>query len=90
MSFKDANEFCFTLLINENDTKGKKSQDIEEKYMVHTPQIYEKWVDVINRNINYAKFWDKVKEKFSNIKHQIDEYLHEIKLWQMEKTEKRI
>ena len=79
MSFKDANEFCFTLLINENDTKGKKSQDIEEKYMVHTSQIYDKWVDVINRCINYAKFWDKVKTKFSDIKNQIDEYLNLLK-----------
>ena len=80
MTFKDANEFCFLLLINiGNDHKKNSNLEAEEKYMVHTLQIYEKWVDVINRNINYAKFWDKVKEKFSNIKHQIDEYLHEIK-----------
>ena len=80
MTFKDANEFCFLLLINiGNDHKKNSNLEAEEKYMVHTLQSYEKWVDVINRNINYAKFWDKVKEKFSNIRHQIDEYLHEIK-----------
>ena len=86
MTFKDANEFCFTLLINvvNESTKGSKSSkcsniESEEKYMVHTAQIYEKWVDAINRNINYAKFWDKVKTKFNNIKNQIDEYIQEIK-----------
>ena len=80
MTFKDANEFCFTLLIN-NESNGKKNnyQETEEKYMVHTSQIYDKWIDVINKNINYAKFWDKVKNKFSNIKNQIDEYLNELK-----------
>jgi tRNA A-37 threonylcarbamoyl transferase component Bud32 len=80
MTFKDANEFCFTLLIN-NESNGKKNnyQETEEKYMVHTSQIYDKWIDVINKNINYAKFWDKVKSKFNNIKCQIDEYLNELK-----------
>ena len=80
MTFKDANEFCFTLLIN-NESNGKKNnyQETEEKYMVHTSQIYDKWIDVINKNINYAKFWDKVKSKFNNIKSQIDEYLNELK-----------
>ena len=77
MSFKDANEFCFTLSIIEND--GKKSQEVEEKYMVHTSQVYDKWVDEINRCVNYAKFWDKVKAKFTKDKDQIDEYLNEIK-----------
>ena len=81
MTFKDANEFCFTLQISndKDDKKDKKAVDSEEKYMVHSSQIYDKWVDAINRNINYAKFWDKVKSKFNTIKNQIDEYLNEIK-----------
>jgi serum/glucocorticoid-regulated kinase 2 len=78
MTFKDGNEFCFTLVIN-NENEGKKNSEIEEKYMVHSSQIYDKWVDVINRSVNYAKFWNKVKNKFSNIKNQIDEYLSELK-----------
>ena len=80
MTFKDASEFCFTLLINVGN-EGKKSsyQESEEKYMVHTSQIYDIWVNAIIQNINYAKFWDKVKNKFSNVKNQIDEYLKEIK-----------
>ena len=80
MAFKDGNEFCFTLLINYgNEEKNSSNQVIEEKYMVHTSQIYDKWVDVINRSINYAKFWDNVKTKFSNLNNQIDEYLNELK-----------
>ena len=62
-----------------NEEKNSTNQDIEEKYMVHTSQICDKWVDVINRSVNYAKFWEKVKTKYSNIKNQIDEYLNELK-----------
>ena len=77
---KNGNEFCFTLLIKSgNEEKNSTNQDIEEKYMVHTSQICDKWVDVINRSVNYAKFWEKVKTKYSNIKNQIDEYLNELK-----------
>ena len=75
MSFKDGNEFCFTLSIREKIGKDP----IEEKYMVRNSQAYEKWVDMINRNINFVKFWDKVKIKFSNVKKQVDEYLKELK-----------
>ena len=84
MTFKDANEFCFTLIIKVgNDGKKSSNQETEEKYMVHTSQIYDKWVDAINKNINYAKFWDKVKTKFINDKNQINEYLNEIKYDQL-------
>ena len=80
MTFNDANEFCFTLLINtENEGKKSSNQETEEKYMVHTSQIYDIWVNAIIKNINYTKFWDKVKKKFSNVRKQIDEYLKEIK-----------
>ena len=75
MSFKEGNEFCFTLSIQE---KGQ-SEPFEEKYMAHKAQIYEKWVEMINRNVSFVKFWDKVKIKFNNAKDQIDEYLKEIK-----------
>ena len=75
MFFKDGNEFCFTLLIKE---KGKTAP-IEEKYMVHNSQAYEKWVDMINRNISYVKFWDKVKQTFKDPKDKVDEYLNEQK-----------
>ena len=63
MTFNDANEFCFTLLINtENEGKKSSNQETEEKYMVHTSQIYDIWVNAIIKNINYTKFWDKVKK----------------------------
>ena len=75
MAFKDGNEFCFTLSIKERMDK----EPFEEKYMVHNSQAYEKWVDMINRNINFVKFWDKVKIKFNNVKEQVDAYLKELK-----------
>ena len=75
MSFKEGNEFCFTLSIQENG----QSEPFEEKYMAHKAQIYEKWVEMINRSVSFVKFWDKVKIKFSNAKDQINEYLKEIK-----------
>ena len=75
MAFKDGNEFCFTLSIREKIGKDP----LEEKYMVRNSQAYEKWVDMINRNINFVKFWDKVKIKFSNVKEQVEEYLKELK-----------
>ena len=80
MFFKDGNEFCFTLLIKQ---EGKK-EPLEEKYMVHNSQAYEKWVDMINRNISYAKFWDKVKLTFKNPKDNVEEYLKEQKYDTME------
>ena len=80
LTFKDGNEFCFNLVINPgNEDKKGSNQNILEKYMVHTSQIYDKWVDAINRSVNYAKFWDKVKNTFKNINNQIDEYLNEVK-----------
>ena len=75
MAFKEGNEFCFTLSIQEKVDKDP----LEEKYMVHNSQAYEKWVDMINRNINFVRFWDKVKVKFSHVKEQVDEYLKELK-----------
>ena len=56
MPFKEGNEFCFTLSII-----GKKGL-YEEKYMIRNLQAYEKWVDVINRNLSYSKFWEKYTE----------------------------
>ena len=73
MPFKEGNEFCFTLSII-----GKKGL-YEEKYMIRNLQAYEKWVDVINRNLSYSKFWEKVKSKFSGEKNKVDEYLNEMK-----------
>ena len=75
ISFKDGNEFCFTISIREDGQK----EPVEEKYMVHNSQVYEKWVSMINRNICFVKFWDKVKVKFNHVKEQVDEYLKEIK-----------
>ena len=75
MSFKEGNEFCFTLTIQQ---KGKE-EPLEEKYMVHNSEVYENWVEMINRNISFIKFWDKVKIKFSKYEKQIKEYLNELK-----------
>jgi len=59
--------------------KKDSNKNIREKYMVHTSQIYDKWVDVINRTVNYVKFWDRVKTTFNKINNQVDEYLKELK-----------
>ena len=75
MSFKEGNEFCFTLTIQQ---KGKE-EPLEEKYMVHNSEVYENWVEMINRNISFIKFWDKVKIKFAKYEKQIKEYLNELK-----------
>ena len=75
MSFKEGNEFCFTLSFKE---KGQ-SEPFEEKYLAHNAQIYEKWVEMINRNISFVKFWDQVKIKFKDEQEQIEQYLKEIK-----------
>ena len=75
MSFKEGNEFCFTLSF-----QGKNhSEPFEEKYMAHNAQVYEKWVEMINRSVNFVKFWDKVKIKFEDERQQVDEYLNQIK-----------
>ena len=75
MSFNEGNEFCFILSFLED---GKK-EPTEEKYMVHNANIYEKWIEMINRNVSFVKFWDKVKFTFDKEKDQVDAYLNEIK-----------
>ena len=75
MSFKEGNEFCFILSFQEDG----KEEPTEEKYMVHNAKVYEKWVEMINRNASFVKFWDKVKITFNKEKEQVDAYLNEIK-----------
>ena len=75
MFFKEGNEFCFTLSFRPDGKEPPK----EEKYMVHNPQVYENWVEMINRNVSFIKFWDKVKTKFTKYENQINEYLKELK-----------
>ena len=84
MTLKDANEFCFTILIDPennqiNKEMGLHSSESEEKYMVHTLQVCDKWVEVINRAVNYSKFWEKLKTKYPEFSQQIQEYLNELK-----------
>ena len=67
---------CRKLTTTENDFYFVINFKDEEKFKVHNEYCCDKWVENINKSIEYCKFWDEVKKKHSNnFDDLINEYL---------------
>ena len=98
-------KYCKKLTTTENDFYFVINFKDEEKYKVHNEYCCNKWIENINKSIEYCKYWDEIKKinsnKFDDI---INEYLNnqksdimnidintgDIKHYDINKTLKRI
>ena len=69
-------KYCKKLTTTENDFYFAIYFKDEEKYKVHNEYCCDKWIENINKSIEYCKFWDEIKKKNSNkFDDLINEYL---------------
>ena len=66
--------------IDDNDKKtNNNNKIISEKFNVHTPEICNNLVLVINNIIIFHKYWNSIIKKYKNEKEKIIKYLNEEK-----------
>ena len=72
--------------INDNDDNDKKTEHqptnkkiVSEKYVVHSAKLCDNLVTIINKIINFHKFWNDTIKKNRDQKEQIINYLSEEK-----------
>ena len=64
-------------IINNNNNNNNKI--ISEKFLVHSSKICDHLVIIINKIINFHKYWNNAIKKFKSQKDQIIKYLNEEK-----------
>ena len=64
---------------NNNQSNGHNKKIISEKYVVHSSKICDYLVIIINKIINFHKYWNNAIKKYKSQKNQIIKYLNEEK-----------
>ena len=64
---------------NNNNSQQNNKKIITEKYLVHSSKICENLVIIINKIINFHKYWNDAIKKLKDKKSQIIQYLNEEK-----------
>ena len=73
-------KYCKKLTTTENDFYFVINFKDEEKYKVHNEYCCDKWIENINKSIEYCKYWDEIKKINSNkFDDLINEYLNKQK-----------
>ena len=65
--------------INNNNNNNNNNKIVSEKFLVHSSKICDQLVIIINKIINFHKYWNNAIKKLKSQKEQIIKYLNEEK-----------